>query len=348
MSLERPAYRTTGDPITLVTNHFSVFLQQKGLGKDSEEIRLYVYPLDVKKVDDAPTGPPRQVTGALRQEVLREVLDGMHKKFRERAQDDGELFGTDFNTKLVSAMRPEDIQNAWSLQLEGDHPFKFPGQKKGTFVVEISKAKEVVYRDVSRYLLGSTPTDGPSIPNTDGDDATDPGHEQFISALNVILGYQGRKNSKVLAATGNRFFDDDEKSGNLVKLGDCKWATRGYFYNIRPVASRLLLNANVIHAVLRRTQQVSEIFKLLEINKGGDWAARKRRLEFLIGARVQIRVKRGKGKTDGLEIWKICGIDQHGPHTKRFKLNGQETTVKDHFQKSMKPEVVYMCKSLLT
>jgi hypothetical protein len=323
----RPAYGPDVEAITLLTNYGWVRIQQKGKKNNP---CLFVYNLEVTKRDE--DGHRDQVDGPLREKVVRMAIPNLRSSLPK-----DEEFATDFKTQLVS-------DKELSLNESSREGLLSLGRQHSHFVVEYLGPSEVYFQAVKDYYHFDTPLASPpqgfahqgsSTPTSD--DEFPPPHNQFINALNIILGHHAREKQNVLVVGGNRFFDPSLED-NRHELETGIIAARGYFHSIRPVTSRLLLNANVIHAAFRYPVELRKVFEKHEIHIGqGNWTHKREMLKnILIGAIVKVPVKRHNEADASLEEKTIRDVSEYGPGDPRHKwvVDGQDRTVLSHFKDS--------------
>ncbi|KAI0592854.1 Piwi-domain-containing protein [Biscogniauxia sp. FL1348] len=311
----RPAFGTNGTPVTLWTNYFKLNVKAQ---------TIFKYSLTVKRIDKKGKEGEKKGQGQGKSRGSRKTGGG---------DKDAEAKGRKRQQVVKTALEIGQVISLTELPL-----------KEKTIIVPYT----VEGKDDEYEVTFDGPTDARLIEmlaylttfNDPGEDQKFPRFADAIDAVTVITGYSARENEKV-ASGGSRFFPLGAPS-ETFQLGkpDLNSIIRGYFQSARPATGRILLNANVSHAVFKTSAPPNGLLSdfITEYN-ATDYHSLQGLHRCLSGLRVRAKVFTGKNqdfkviqktimgladKSDGAKEEKRPKVDQFGagPTSVSFYLSG--------------------------
>lgn len=251
----RPAFGTTGSPVTLWANYFPV---------EVHPLVLYHYTVKVTQAGGNGSNAPVEVTGRKLRLAMELVLIRL---------GNATPIATEYKQQIITKGKLSLESDTFELSL----PHRLNSGTFETLTVTIHGPREVDLQGFFKFL--SDQTHGP-------DNRTYPRFPECTSALNVILGFRARSDDQQIAEVGtSRFFpfgpnvQHERAVESLIGASNTDGsrpleALRGFFQSIRPATGRLLLNVNVTFGVFRSPGRAVEVFNMLGISRvpkpGGD------------------------------------------------------------------------------
>ncbi|XP_044720104.1 piwi domain-containing protein [Hirsutella rhossiliensis] len=329
----RPAFGTSGQPVTLWSNYFNVTFKP---------MVLYKYTFEFVQVgSETSSGEPSKSSKAASREVkgrklyfaVRELLATL------KAADKTLVLATEYKSQLVSLQKLKLAENPVRFRLA----VETSGDKWDVIEATIHGPTEAPLDALLKYV--GTMSEGPV-------DGLFPKYPDVVDALNVILGHGPRSKLHDISAVGSaRFFPfgKDEAATNLFQDFHQLIAARGFFQSARLGTGRLLLNANVSHGVFRAAGRLADLFDRFQIRPTqalDNQAMRKIKAfaKFMPKTRVwaEITLSTGEAKpSDGKPLKFAPNYEYPGPKQVQFFLNdgkggGQYISVFDYFKMKYK------------
>ncbi|KAK3402274.1 post-transcriptional gene silencing protein QDE-2 [Sordaria brevicollis] len=250
----RPGHGSTGTQVTLWTNYFKLNVKVPG---------VYRYNIKVAKEEEKLKGEPPEVPPKKTEQVIGKLLEQLGANKGQVA------IASDFKVHLVTA-KPLSIPAKRIFKVTWTEPTadkSFTPKPETWFV----KVEETVETCDFTNVLNDLATPDPAL------DGEFPKYNVELDALNSIVAHFARASNNIATVGRGRFFGFSE---DLVEAcspqGSPITILRGYFASVRPATGRLLLNANVTHAVFRPGIPVAKLFedlgldRMQELNKGDD------------------------------------------------------------------------------
>ncbi|PHH85063.1 hypothetical protein CDD83_972 [Cordyceps sp. RAO-2017] len=245
----RPAFGTSGQPVTLWANYFGVKVKPRV---------LYKYNLDFVHVATETTSDKELKTSKPNSKEVkgRKLYFAVAELIATLQSADKSLnLATEYKSQLVSMQRLKLDENPVRIRL----PVETTAEKFDVLEATIHGPTESPLESLLGYV--ATMNDGLS-------DCIFPKYPDAMDALNVVLGYGPRSKLHDISAVGSaRFFPfgKDEATASLFQDYHQLIAARGFFQSARLGTGRLLLNANVSHGVFRAAGKLSQLFDKFEI-----------------------------------------------------------------------------------
>lgn len=243
----RPAFGTGGRPVVLWTNYFQIKVKS---------VTLYKYTMDVVQVAQEPEGRSKRTeTGHNREIKGRKLFFAVREALGQLSTTAQPLvLASEFKRQLLTRERLEFESNPVRIRLPWENnPERFD-------VIDVS-FHGPVEMPVDRLLQYLRFRDGT-------EDASYPRFPETVDALNVILGHFARSQLDAVTTVGSARFFPFVKGEKVEALFDdyhSLVAARGAFQSARLGTGRLLLNANVTHAVFKVSGRLSEVMDKLGI-----------------------------------------------------------------------------------
>lgn len=243
----RPAYGSSGKPITVWANYFKLWTPPQTLYKYAIEV-VRVVAKDTKDAKPGKSVDPPAVKGR----KLFLVLQLAMKELQNLEQ--GCVIATEFKSQLVSTRKLNNNVVSVMFNPEGSN-------RTETYSIKLNGPTEARIDDLLEYLLTMN-------------DSSDPNGQIFpkfadsVDALGVILGFFPRSTEGMAAIGSARFFRVSPAiSASLgpQKGGRALEAIRGYFQSVRLGTGRVLVNTNVTHGVFKAALKVVDFFKILGV-----------------------------------------------------------------------------------
>ncbi|KAI1485070.1 ribonuclease H-like domain-containing protein [Biscogniauxia mediterranea] len=294
----RPAFGTGGTPVTLWTNYFKLNVKAQ---------TIFKYSLMVNRIDKKGKEGEKEAQGKGKSRGSRKTgpKDKDEAKGRKRQQI--------VKTALEIVCKGQNIPLATEFKGQVISLTQLPLKERTIKVPYTVQGKDDEYE-----VTFEGPTDARLVEllaylttfKDPGEDQKFPRFADAIDAVTVITGYSARENEKV-ASGGSRFFPLGAPS-ETFQLGkpDLNSIIRGYFQSARPATGRILLNANVSHAVFKTSAppnglvsdfiteyNATDVYSLQGLHKS------------LSGLRVKAKIFNGKNQQDFKVIQKtIFGL----------------------------------------
>ncbi|KAJ6442123.1 stem cell self-renewal protein Piwi [Purpureocillium lavendulum] len=245
----RPAFGTTGRPVSLWTNYFRI---------NANPTVLFRYHLEFVQVASETIGDDGQTesTSATREVKGRKLHLAVEAALKTlRGTDKSMMLATEYKSQLISLKKLNLAENPFQIRL----PVETSQTKVDVIDVTVHGPSEAPLHLLLNYMASMR--DRP-------DDGIFPKYPDAVDALNVILGHGPRSKLNDVSAIGSsRFFpfDASKATANLNHDGHLLMAARGFFQSARIGTGRLLLNANVTHGVFRVSGKMDKLFEGLEL-----------------------------------------------------------------------------------
>lgn len=210
----RPGFGTLGNPIVVFTNYFTISAKK--------DLVLFRYHVEVIAVNKAPKASKLKT-----KRIISLLLESA----------DFQGVATDFGSMIVSANELEGLPKEYHVTFRAEGEDDAP-VNPAVYLVKVMPTGSLDISSLVSYLKETEPSAAENTQKLD-----------IIQALNTIFGHGPQSNPDVTTVSQNKHFSLDRNPTNLRNLGGGLEAIRGFFRSVRPATYRLLLNANVSHAV---------------------------------------------------------------------------------------------------
>ncbi|KAI6291473.1 hypothetical protein MCOR07_007967 [Pyricularia oryzae] len=292
---QRPAYGTTGTPVILWANYFSMNVKSQ---------TLFKYALKVKK-----SGSDEDVVGKLLRTIVRKALD--------------QVAVQNPKNKIVSEFKAKVVSQGKLILPPGGGPVlvEHTGRKRAEeYQVTFSPPEDIDVAKLVEWLRTMNDRLDDIVP-------TFPKFASTIDAIGIIMGHYARTSPGVvpLGASSARFFPSEANElREFVQMSAMKNLVRGYFSSARPATGRLLLNVNVTHAVFQRSGNAMELIKALlnecrvrDLRSPALRAASRK----IAKLKMEVTLFDSKGKKCGVSERSILELSRTTASTTMFKLD---------------------------
>lgn len=291
----RPAYGTTGTPVVLWANYFSMEIKSQTLFK-------YALKVNRSGSDDAVVGKLLRtiVQKALQQVALQNPKNRIVSEYKAKVVSQGKLTlppgGGPVLVVHKGRKRPEEYQ------------------------VTFSPAEDIDIGKLMQWLTTMDDRLDDIVPKF-------PKFESTIDAIGIIMGHYARSSARVvsLGASSAKFFPSEANNlRELSQLSALRNVVRGYFSSARPATGRLLLNVNVTHSTFHRSGNAMELIRaLLNECRVRDLRSPSLRAASRKIARIkfEVTVFDEKGKECGVTERSILELSRTTASTTTFRLD---------------------------
>ncbi|KKY24123.1 putative rna interference and silencing protein [Phaeomoniella chlamydospora] len=212
----RPGYGTQGKPVVLYTNYFNMTAAM--------DLTLYRYNIQVLTRQNTTPSTPLPV------KKLRRVVELV---IEDHLGDVKNGVATDFSSILIARSLLNGRSNlAFSVPYRGEKEDE-PQAAGDVWNVRLSITGQLRFSELVDYLTSTSTSDAPK--------------DEFIQALNVVVGHYPKLNPATFTIGGNKHFENSPSQRNQYDLGAGLQAIRGFLVSVRAATSRVLVNVQVRH-----------------------------------------------------------------------------------------------------
>lgn len=230
----RPGYGASGVPTVLRANYFELSL--------NPDLCLYRYNVEICPPDNGKAGTPRL------SRIPKHVMLSMLRTHFCQEQSD---IATDGRQTLISRRR----------LVIPDRPLLVCSNTKDTYHLRVRYTGTLAADDLLAQLTSGDKEEKQAGPRV-------PVKEEFIRALNIIIGHYPRYVSSQFVSVGsNKHFDTNDRP---ISLGASLNALRGLFVSVNIYDNRLLVNIQPKYAACYEAQPLDRLIATYLRDRGPD------------------------------------------------------------------------------
>lgn len=325
---KRPAYGTKGKRITLWANYFEMVIQNKAAS-------FYRYNVDLvrieskKKDSKGKDAEVRAPTGKKLERCMRLLLQELPNTIS---------VATDYRKTLITPQLLKLTKEGVLVQYYSENDAG-PSPTDPRYLATIKLTGTFTFGDLLDHLCSTDLSrEGPAA------------REQILQAANIVIASGLKQNSDNIITKSNKYF---LAKGNLVEssmLVSGLEAFRGYFMSVRAATCRMLLNVQVQHVAIWKSQPLIDLVRKLQ----NDAKTPEEIHRFVAGLTVQVihlgnRIKKVAGlamKNDGRGSAKPPRIQRDGANANQVEFwketpePGCWITIADYFKETYGSEVL--------
>ncbi|GIK05487.1 hypothetical protein Aspvir_009599 [Aspergillus viridinutans] len=271
----RPGYGASGVPTVLRANYFELMLDPN--------LRLYRYNVEICPSENGMASRARP--GPIPKRVMLSLL-------RTHFYQEQSNIATDGHQTLISSRRL-DIP---------DQPLPVSSDTNNTYHLRVRYTGTLASDELVAQLTSGHREEGKVGQKL-------PGKDEFIQALNIIIGHYPRYASSQFVSVGsNRHFDINDRP---ISLGASLNVLRGLFVSVKVIDNRLLVNIQPKYVACYEAQPLDRLITTFLRDKGPDMG---QLAVYLRGLRVQLLHLRSKmgGRRSLPRIKTIFGLAMPG------------------------------------